>query len=90
MPSSCSRWERSPYRDLAHASAPANDNDPLLAQGRRARRRRRSPAAPFPIDVLYELALSPAVRLAAATTELDDAQLDDIADACWRAIIRPE
>ena len=45
---------------------------------------------PFPIDVLYELALSPAVRLAAAGMELDDAQLDDIADACWRAIIRPE
>jgi hypothetical protein len=33
--------------------------------------------------------LSPAVRLAAAGTELTDQQLNDIADGCWRAITRP-
>jgi hypothetical protein len=44
---------------------------------------------PLPLEVIYELGLSPAVRLAAAGTELTDEQLDDIADACWRAISRP-
>jgi len=36
-----------------------------------------------------ELALSPAVRLAASDIELNKAQLDEAADACWRAISRP-
>jgi len=44
---------------------------------------------PLPLEVIYELGLSPAVRLAAAGTELTDQQLDDIAGACWRAISRP-
>jgi hypothetical protein len=44
---------------------------------------------PFPLEVIYELGLSPALRLAAAGTELTDQQLDDIADACCRAITRP-
>jgi hypothetical protein len=44
---------------------------------------------PLPPEVIYELGLSPAVRLAAAGTELTDKQLDDIAGACWRAISRP-
>ncbi len=80
--------EHSPYRDLAHLSALANDDDPLLAQVALPDVADR--LRPLPIDVLYELALSPAVRLAAATMEFDDAQLDDIADACWRAVIQPE
>jgi hypothetical protein len=42
-----------------------------------------------PLEVIYELGLSPAVRLAAAGTELTAPQLDQIADACWRAVSRP-
>ena len=34
--------------------------------------------------------LSPAVRLAASGIELTQAQLEEIADACWRAVSRPE
>jgi hypothetical protein len=45
---------------------------------------------PLPLDVLYELALSPAVRLAASGIELNEAQLGEVADACWRAVSRPD
>jgi TetR/AcrR family transcriptional regulator, multidrug resistance operon repressor len=77
--------EHSPYRAPAHEAALADQNDPLLAQV-------ALPAArllPLPLAVLYELALSPAIRLAASDIELNKAQLDEVADACWRAISRP-
>ena len=45
---------------------------------------------PLPLEVIYELGLNPAVRLAAGGTELTDEQLDEIAPACWRAISRPD
>jgi hypothetical protein len=45
---------------------------------------------PLPLEVIYELGLSPAVRLAAGGTPLTDEQLDAIAGACWRAISLPE
>jgi hypothetical protein len=80
--------EHSPYRGPAHASALANENDPLLAEVARPDVAAR--LLPLPLDVLYELALSPAVRLAAAGIQLTQAQLDEIADACWRAVSRPE
>ena len=80
--------EHSPYRGPAHESALANENDPLLAQVARPDIAER--LRPFPLDVLYELSLGPAVRLAAGGVELTDAQLDEIADACWRAVSRPE
>jgi hypothetical protein len=44
---------------------------------------------PLPLEVIYELGLSPAVRLAAGETPLTDEQLDGIAGACWRAISLP-
>jgi hypothetical protein len=44
---------------------------------------------PLPLDVLYELGLAPAVRLAAGETPLTEEQLGEIATACWRAISRP-
>lgn len=79
--------EHSPYRGRARQSALANENDPLLAEVARPDVAAR--LLPLPLDVLYELSLSPAVRLAAGGTELTQAQLDEIADACWRAISRP-
>jgi AcrR family transcriptional regulator len=80
--------EHSPYRIPAHEAALANENDPLLAQVALPDLAPR--LLPLPLDVLYELALSPAVRLAATGTDLTQEQLDEIADACWRAISRPE
>ena len=44
---------------------------------------------PLPLEVIYELGLGPAVRLAAAGTRLGERELRATADACWRAITRP-
>ena len=79
--------EHSPYRAPAHEAALANKNDPLLAQAALPDTAAR--LLPLPLDVLYELALSPAVRLAASDIELNEAQLNEAADACWRAISLP-
>ncbi len=79
--------EHSPYRAPAHQAALANQNDPLLAQAALPDVAAR--LLPLPLDVLYELALSPAVRLASGEIELNQAQLDEVANACWRAVSRP-
>jgi AcrR family transcriptional regulator len=78
--------DHSPYRSAAHEAVIA-DGDPLVAQA-------AAPDAaawllPLPLEVIYELGLSPAVRLAAGETELTREQLSQIADACWRAISQP-
>ena len=79
--------DSSPYRAQAY-EALAREGDPILEQA-------ASPALaarllPLPLDVLYELGLAPAVRLAASGTELSDAELEEISDACWRAVTRPD
>lgn len=45
---------------------------------------------PLPLEVVWELGLSPAVRLVAIAGEiaLSDEQLTEVADACWRAVSR--
>jgi AcrR family transcriptional regulator len=78
--------DHSPYRGDAHAAAIAA-GDPLAAHA-------ATPAfaarlLPLPLEVIYELGLSPAVRLAASGTELTGEQLKEVAAACWRAISRP-
>jgi len=78
--------DHSPYRSAAHQAAIAGD-DPLVAQATSPDVAAR--LLPVPLEVIYELGLSPAVRLAAAGTELTADQLDQIAEACWRAISRP-
>lgn len=75
----------SPYKGAAHAAV--RDDDPLLAEASKPDLAAR--LAPLPLDVLYELGLSPAVRLAAAGTELSEGDLEAIADACWRAVSAP-
>ena len=75
--------DHSPYRSAAHQAAIA-DGDPLVAQVAAPDTAAR--LLPLPLEVIYELGLSPAVRLAAGGTELTDEQLDEIAGACWRAI----
>jgi AcrR family transcriptional regulator len=78
--------DHSPYRGAAHQAAIAGD-DPLAAQAATPDAADR--LLPLPLEVIYELGLSPAVRLAAGGTELTDEQLDEIAAACWRAISLP-
>lgn len=80
--------DSSPYRAPAHAAALAREDDPILAQA--ASPDMMAQLLPLPPEVLYELGLAPAVRLAANHADLGDAELDAIAAACWRAISQPE
>jgi AcrR family transcriptional regulator len=76
----------SPYRAEAHAAALAATGDPLIDQA--AAPGIAAELVPLPLDVVYELGLAPAVRLAAVGAELSDAELVAAADACWRAVSR--
>jgi AcrR family transcriptional regulator len=78
--------DHSPYRGAAHQAVIAA-GDPLAAWAARPGIAAR--LLPLPLEVIYELGLSPAVRLAAGGTELTGPQLDQIARACWRAVSRP-
>jgi AcrR family transcriptional regulator len=78
--------DHSPYRSAAHQATFAI-GDPLVAQAATPDIAAR--LLPLPLEVIYELGLSPAVRLAADSTELTDEQLNEIAGACWRAISQP-
>lgn len=74
----------SPYARAAHATALAQDGDPLLAQAAAAD---MAPLlAPLPLELLYDLGFGPAVRLVAGGVALDREQLVIAAQACWRAI----
>jgi AcrR family transcriptional regulator len=77
----------SPYADAAHAKAMAREGDPLLMAATTPDMARR--LLSLPPEVLYELGLAPAVRLAARGIELPTRQLHTVADACWRAISVP-
>jgi len=77
----------SPHRISAHEAAMSRDGDPFLEQV--AAPDMAACLLPLPLEVLYELGLGPAVRLAAGEVELGAGELTMIADACWRAISRP-
>ena len=79
--------EHSPYRGPAHEAAMADQNDPLVAQV--AAPDLVALLLPLPDDVLYDLALGPAIRLAAAGQTMTPDQLEKIAAACWRAVTVP-
>lgn len=79
--------DSSPYRARAHEAAMARDGDPL--QEAAATPDMAALLLPLPAEVLYELGLAPAVRLAANEPELSAAELDTVAVACWRAISKP-
>lgn len=76
--------DASPYKARAHEAAMAREGDPILEQA----------VAPdmtalllrLPPEVLYELGLAPAVRLAASGVELSETELEEIAAGCRRAI----
>jgi AcrR family transcriptional regulator len=76
----------SPYRERAHAAALAVHGDPLVEQATAPDIAAK--LLPLPLEVLYELGLGPAVRLAATAAELDSTELAAVADACWRAVTR--
>lgn len=78
--------DHSPYSGAAHAAVIA-DGDPLVALASMPRFAARLLA--LPQEVLYELGLAPAVRLAATEVDLSAHQLDEVAAACWRAVSRP-
>ena len=44
--------------------------------------------AELPAEILYDLGLGPAVRLAATEAVLDERERDRVAEACWRAVSR--
>lgn len=78
--------DHSPLAEQAHAAALDGGDDPLVAAA-------TSPdirplLADLTLDVLYDLGLGPAVRLAAGRSHPSDAELDAVASACWRAITR--
>ena len=79
--------EGSPYGAAAHEAAMARDDDPLVAATEAPE------MAPLlvelPLDVLYEIGLAPAVRLAAGELSLSERELERTARACWRAVSRP-
>lgn len=78
--------DASPYRAEAHAAALAVAGDPLLEQAAVPDVAER--LLPLPPEVLYELGLAPAVRLAVNPVELSGDDLAAVADACWRAVSR--
>ncbi|MBM3668049.1 MAG: TetR/AcrR family transcriptional regulator [Actinobacteria bacterium] len=75
----------SPYRERAHEAAMARE-DPLLEQA--VTPEIAALLLPLPLEVLYEIGLGPAVRLAATGEKLGAPELDTVALACWRAISR--
>jgi AcrR family transcriptional regulator len=78
--------DSSPYRSDAHAAALEAAGDPLLEQA--VAPDIAALLLPLPLEVLYELGLAPAIRLAVSGTELSDDELAAAADACWRAVSR--
>lgn len=74
--------DESPLRATAHKAL--SDDDPLVQLGEEM----SDHLVDLPVEIVYELGLAPAVRLAASNTTLDNDQLSTVVDACWRAIHR--
>lgn len=72
--------DESPLHRRAHEAL--GDDDPLT--------RLAAEMAPhlvdLPIEIIYQLGLAPAVRLATAEHDLEEPQLSKVVDSCWRAI----
>ncbi|MEM7274342.1 MAG: TetR/AcrR family transcriptional regulator [Actinomycetota bacterium] len=79
--------DASPYAAALHAEAMAAADDPLVASVAEADV--RAALLPLPEEVIYDLAIGPLLRLAAAERPLDVAELTMLADGCWRAVSRP-
>jgi AcrR family transcriptional regulator len=79
------QFDDSPYRSRAHDALGQDDRLLALASAPEF----VAELLPLPLDVLYELGIATAVRLAAAGAELSDAELEAVVAACWRAITKP-
>ncbi len=77
----------SPYAAVAHEASMSRNDDPLVLAASEPEMARA--LEPLPLEVLYEIGLAPAVRLAAREAALSDRDLDRVARACWRAVARP-
>jgi AcrR family transcriptional regulator len=75
------QFEHSSLGAIAHARM-ADEHDPLTE----ATAALLDAFVPLPPMVLYDLALGPVVRLVASGQHVDDATLDQLCDACWRAV----
>ncbi|MFP3882555.1 MAG: TetR/AcrR family transcriptional regulator [Actinomycetota bacterium] len=74
--------DESPLRAKAHEALP--DDDPLVRLGEEM----ADHLVDLPVEIIYELGLAPAARLAASDTSLEDDQVDMVIESCWRAIHR--
>ena len=72
--------EASPLRGPAHEAIPGDDPLTRIADAL------ASSLVDLPSEILYDLALAPAVRLAATEFRLDPARLDVLVESCWRAV----
>ena len=79
--------ESSPYAGPAHTHHLAQGEDPLVAAA--AAPDMAAALVELPLEVLFDLGLGPAVRLAAAETLLTAEQLSLVARGCWRSVRRP-
>mgnify|MGYP001817797954 CR=1 FL=1 len=78
--------ESSPYAHEAHAEAMRRDNPMVAASGEMAEH-----VVDLPTLVVWDLGFGPAIRLAAdPDTTFDDTQLETLAQACLRAVKRPD
>jgi AcrR family transcriptional regulator len=74
----------SPYATDALARAMERDDDPVIVAATTPDM--AAVLAPLPLEVLYDLGLGPAVRLAASERSLTRRQLTALVEASWRAI----
>ena len=74
----------SPYGAAAHNRSMERDDDPVIAAATTPDM--AAVLAPLPLEVLYDLGLGPAVRLAASERALTRRQLAALVEASWRAI----
>jgi TetR/AcrR family transcriptional repressor of multidrug resistance operon len=78
--------ESSPYSQRAHELAMRRDDPLVEASATMAQH-----TVDLPPLVVWGLGFGPAVRLSAdPQTVLDEAQLERLAEACWRAVSKPD
>jgi AcrR family transcriptional regulator len=74
--------EVSPLQEAAHEAI--SGDDPLT----RAAHDLADHLIDLPLDVLYDLSIAPAVRLAANGVELSETETETLIESCWRAVHR--
>ncbi len=78
--------DSSPLAGTAHERSLAVGDDPVLVEA--ARPDLVVLLAPLPLEVLYDLAIGPVIRLVASGEHLSAKQMRTMCEACWRAVTR--